>query len=127
MTAALAADVSDGVHDLEKSFPGQVSSDPDGQGGAYITISEVKLGPHWSLSAAPLSFHLPYNYPAAPPYPFYLPGHVTHTDPWPAALQQASWREQDVLQVSLRHDNWNPSHDTAVGTVLQVRNWLRAA
>jgi hypothetical protein len=123
---ALSADVSEGVRQLEDAFQDRVSYEPDGQGGAYITIADIVLGDAWNVFSAPLTFHLAYNYPAAAPYPFYLPGGTEPKSTWPAALQRVGWRERAVLQVSLRHNNWDPARDSAIGSVLQVGDWLRA-
>jgi hypothetical protein len=125
MSTVVAPDVAEGIDQLEEAFPGQVFHEPDGSGGAYITIEDLELGSGWNVSAASISFHLPYNYPAAAPYPFYLPGDTSPHGAWPQVLQQVSWRGRQVVQVSLRHNNWDPHRDTAVGSVMQVRNRLR--
>jgi len=126
VSTILAADVGEGVRLLEEAFPSRVSCEADGQGGAYVTVGDVDLGGTWNVAVAPLSFHLAYNYPAAAPYPFYLPAGTRPSGGWPNGLQRVHWRDRDVVQVSLRHNRWDPARDSAVGSVLQVRDWLRA-
>lgn len=126
MSAAVIADrVAEGLAEIEVFAPGRVSHEPDGSGGAYITVEGIALGPSWTQDIAALTFHLPYNYPDAAPYPYYLPeGHM----PSPGqvqAVQPVVWREQAAVQVSLRNNNWDPATDTALGCLLQVSDWLR--
>ncbi len=126
MSAVVAADVAQGIAELEEAFPGKMSHAPDGAGGAYITVGDLDLGQGWNTVDAPLTFHLPYNYPAAAPYPFYLPAAAAPSGEWPQALQRVVWRDEQVVQVSLRHNQWDPGRDTALGSVVQVRDWLRS-
>lgn len=124
-TALLAGDVAQGIQELEQAFPGEVSYSPDASGGAVVAVT-ITLGPRWSQPSAPLSFALAYNYPAGAIYPFYLPEHLVLVDgSWPAALQRVAWQGSSVIQVSLRHTNWDPLRDNAVGSVLQAQSWLR--
>lgn len=125
MSTVLAADVGEGVRQLEEAFPDRISYEADGQGGAYVTVAGIQLGDGWNRPVAQLAFHLPYNYPAAAPYPFYLPAEAEPNGSWPPALQRVQWRNGQVVQVSLRHNSWDPARDTAVGSVFQVRDWLR--
>ena len=126
MSAVLTLDTAEGVRQLEERFGDRVHAEPDGAGGAYVTVADIELGDRWNVPVASLSFHLPYNYPAAALYPFYLPGGTEPIDSWPSALQLVQWRGIPVIQVSLRHTNWHPAHDSAVGSVLQVQSWLRS-
>jgi len=121
---ALSPGVAEAVQELEGFSSEGVGLEPDGSGGAYVTIP-IELGPSWSAGAAPLTFHLPFNYPAASPYPYYLPGNLNLADPWPPALQRIQWRNQNVIQVSLRHNNWDPHRDRVLGCILQVKEWLQ--
>ena len=59
----------------------------EGDGGALVTIGEVKLAEGWGRTAAPLRFVIPFTYPATPPSPYYLPRDAQPAAPWPQALQ----------------------------------------
>lgn len=125
MSAVVSSDVEAGLDELDAAFPGRVQHSPDGTGGTIVTIDGIELGEKWTPSSTPLSFELPYNYPAAAIYPFYIPGDVRRNDgSWHQGLQQVGWRGETVIQVSLRHNRWNPGVDSAVGSVLQVQDWL---
>lgn len=126
MTATVVADVADALEELERELGGDVTHEPDKVGGAYVTVGSIGLGGGWTREEAPLSFHLPYNYPAASPYPYYLPGDVAPLRGWPQALQRVRWRDRDAIQVSLRHNSWDPERDQALGCVLQVASTLRS-
>jgi hypothetical protein len=117
--------VANGLAELEEAFPGRVASEPDGSGGAYVTITEIELGESWTVPAADLSFQLLYNYPAAAVYPYYLPAEAVPVAGMPPALQRVSWRGREVNQLSLRNSRWTPTHDNAVGCVVQTGDWLR--
>lgn len=125
MTETVSAGVAAGIEDLEIVFPGRVSHIPTGDGGADVTVTDVELGPNWTHQEAPLTFNLAYNYPYAPVYPFYLPAGTRPINQTPQALQEVRWKDQSVVQVSLRHNNWDPALDTAAGSVLQVQAWAQ--
>ena len=125
-TTTATVEVINAIKDLEAVLPGRVRSEPDGFGGAYVTVEDIELGPGWSRPSAPLTFHVPYNYPAAAIYPYYLPPDARPLNSSPPALQQVVWRGNPATQVSLRHTRWDPVRDNALGCVFQVRSWLRS-
>lgn len=120
--ATLPAELGDAIAELESVFPGRVTWEHQTAGDVVITIVDVELGPAWSGATATLIFALPYHYPDAAIYPYYVRG-ATH--PQGGALQQVPWRGELVTQVSLRHTAWNPTSDTALGSVLSVLAWLK--
>ncbi len=123
--AALTAEVSDATADLEDHFGDRVAWETDGEGGAVVTVERIELGKGWTRPEAPLRFVVPYNFPAAPPYPYYLPRDAHPQGSWPPALQPIEWRGAPVIQVSLRNTRWDPARDGLIGCVLQVAAWLR--
>lgn len=122
---SITADVQDAVDEFEAHFGRRVAYESDGEGGALVTILGVELAERWGCAAAALRFAIPYNYPATPPYPYYLPREAQPAAPWPQALQPIDWRGEPMIQVSLRNNNWDPARDSVVGCVLQVAAWLR--
>ncbi len=113
---SLPADLVKGIEELEQEFPDRVSVEAD-DAGAIVHIAGISLGPGWSANVGVLSFLLPFHYPDAAIYPY----HVTEATPdrvSDGALQPVSWRGNPATQVSLRHNHWNPAHDTALGSVL---------
>ena len=120
---ALPAELARGIEELEAAFPERVSVEPD-EAGAIIHIDAVPLGPGWTPNVGALSFLLPYHYPDAAIYPYYVTG-ATPARVADGALQQVSWRGAPASQVSLRHNRWNPAHDTALGSALLTLSRLR--
>lgn len=125
MSATVTAAITEAVAELERLF-GSVDVEPDGTGGAYVTVRELDLGERWTPKVVPLSFQLAYNYPYAAVYPFYCPAGLQRADggAWPPALQQVMWRDRSVVQISLRANRWSPAHDSAAGAVAQVRRFF---
>lgn len=125
--AVLAGPVAEGIRLLEVCFEDRVRYEPDGEGGAFVVVEGIDLGANWTVPRAELTFHLAYNYPASAIYPYYLPaGVIPASGSMPPALQQVVWRETPVIQVSLRHANWDPRRDNALGAVMQTQDWLRS-
>jgi hypothetical protein len=124
--ATLAADVGEAVEELQAYFGDRLTAEPEADGGALITIARVELAASWGRRRAPLRFVIPYNYPAIPPYPYYLPREAEPPGAWPPALQPIDWQGAPMIQVSLRNNNWDPARDNVLGCVLQVTDWLRA-
>jgi hypothetical protein len=121
---ALPPELAKGLEELERAFPGRVSIEGD-EAGPVVHLAAVELPAGWSPIVGVLSFLLPFHYPDAAIYPYY----VTEAIPAPGvgggALQQVSWRGVAATQVSLRHSGWDPARDTALGSVLATMAWLR--
>jgi hypothetical protein len=126
MSATMSAAIAGAVDDLAHVF-GEVEVEPDGQGGAYVTVRNLDLGDRWSPRIVALSFQLAYNYPHAAVYPYFGPAGIMRTDGGllPSALQQIAWRGELRTQISLRANRWSPTHDTAAGAVAQVCRFFR--
>jgi hypothetical protein len=128
MSATMTAEVAAAIDELEEAF-GSVKSEPDGEGGAYVTVLELDIGERWLPSVIPLTFQLAFNYPHAAVYPYFAPGDLRRADGGarPGAMQQVEWRGSARVQISLRANAWSPAHDSAAGAVAQVRHYLKAA
>jgi hypothetical protein len=121
---ALSPDISRAIDELEEAFPDRVTIVANDGGGAIVRISETELSARWSQPHGDLWFLIPYHYPDAAIYPYYLTGAVPGGGII-GGLQPVEWRGMPATQVSLRHNGWNPNLDTALGSVLQTQAWLR--
>ena len=121
--ATLSPQLSEAVLELEAQFPGRVSVEPD-DAGAIVTIEGVPLGPGWSAPSGTLAFLLPFHYPDAAIYPYHVLGALPERV-GDGSVQAVSWRGTPATQVSLRHNRWDPTHDTALGSVLATLARLR--
>jgi hypothetical protein len=121
-TATLPAEIAGAVAELQATFPDrvQIHEDPS---GAIVAINGVTLSERWSPRVGTLWFLIPYHYPDAAIYPFYVTG-AQPTGGIIGGLQQVGWRGEAAIQVSLRHSAWNPKLDTALGSALQAQAWL---
>lgn len=123
--AVVAAPVVRALSGLQEAFPGRVRSDPDGLGGAVVSLAGAVLPAHWPVREGELMFVVPYNFPAIPVYPYYVAAALAPAGVQLAnGMQRVQWRELDVIQLSLRHNRWRPGVDTVVGSVLQAMDWL---
>lgn len=122
--ATLPVEVARAVTGLEDAFSGCVQVHED-ESGAVVAITGVTLSERWSPRTGTLWFLIPYHYPDAAIYPFYLSG-AQPTGGIISGLQQVQWRGEAAIQVSLRHRSWNPKLDTALGSALQAQAWLAA-
>lgn len=123
-TLVLPPDVAGAVEELERVFPGRVSVTCEDGAGAIVCLAEIELSERWSPRHGGLWFLIPYHYPDAAIYPYYVTG-STPTGGVVNGLQPVAWRGMTVIQVSLRHNGWDPAVDNAVGSVLQTQAWLR--
>jgi hypothetical protein len=123
-TTLIAPEVARALGELQDSFAGRLSSEPDGLGGALVSIAGVRLPAGWPASEGALMFTIPFNFPAIPVYPYYIPAAYAPQGPLESALQRVDWRGQSVLQLSLRHNRWRAGLDTVLGSVLQAMDWL---
>jgi hypothetical protein len=122
--AATSTDVGHAIEELEEAFAGRVTVVSTDSCGAIVRISQTELGQRWSHPHGDLWFLIPYHYPDAAIYPYYVTG-ASPTGGIIGGLQPVDWRGMPATQVSLRHNGWNPNVDTAVGSVLQTQAWLR--
>jgi hypothetical protein len=120
--ATLPAEIAGAVAELRATLPERVDVYED-PAGAVVAITGVTLSERWSPRTGTLWFLIPYHYPDAAIYPFYVTG-AHPTGGVINGLQQVSWRGEAAIQVSLRHQAWNPKLDTAFGSALQAQAWL---
>lgn len=121
-TTALPNDLARAVEELQAAFPGRVQTHED-PNGVVIAIEGVALSGRWAPTVGTLWFLIPYHYPDAAIYPFYVTG-AQPSGGVIGGLQPVQWRGGAAIQVSLRHAAWSPKLDTALGSVLQAQTWL---
>jgi hypothetical protein len=125
VTDAPAQDLGGALRELAEAFPGRISDDPDELGGLIVTLTGATLPASWPAHEAPLMFVIPFTFPGTPIYPYYLPADVAPPGLSCEGVQPVDWRGMRVIQLSLRHNNWRPGIDSALGSVLQALDWLR--
>jgi hypothetical protein len=126
VTTGVSSAVAAAIGELEAEYE-SVTWEADGSGGAYVTVAPLVVGPRWQPSEVPVTFQVAFNYPFAAIYPFYTTHELNRVDGgmWPSALQKVGWRDQQVLQISLRANRWQPAYDTASSALALVGHWFR--
>ena len=104
-----------------------INSEPDGQGGAFVTVDDVSLGAPFVQSGTWLGFQLTAMFPYADVYPHFARPDLARVDG--AALGEgtslATFRDQPALQISRRSKNVEPSAEMAIRKLLRVVAWLQ--
>lgn len=124
-TTVRSPEVTHALEELEQAFPGRVTVVAEDGNGAVVRITDAKLSARWSAPKGDVWFLIPFHYPDAAIYPYYVTGAAPSGGQVPA-LQPVHWRGMAATQVSLRHNCWNPNVDTALGSVRQTLAWLRS-
>lgn len=120
--AVYPSEIARALQEIEQTFPGQVNVEPDAA-GAIVRIVGIELSAQWAPAKGDLWFLIPFHYPDAAIYPYYVTGAARSE--YVVALQPVEWRGLTATQVSLRHNGWNPTVDTALGSIRQTAAWLR--
>lgn len=116
------------IAEIISSFPDcPVEAEPDGTGGAFVTVQDVPLGPPYTQEKIWVGFQITFQYPYADVYPHFTCAELTRTDgrSLGEGIGNANWRSRPATQLSRRSNKLNPSTDTAALKLLKVMQWLR--
>jgi hypothetical protein len=116
------------IIEVRSSFPDcRVEVEPDGAGGAYVTVHDVPLGPPYAQAKIWVGFQITFQYPYADVYPHFTCAELARTDgrSLGEGLGNASWHGRPATQLSRRSNKLNPATDTAALKLLKVMQWLR--
>jgi hypothetical protein len=77
----MKVEVSAGIEELKRQFStSSFGVREDGQGGAYVVMEPVTLGPKYRPAATWVGFQIPAQYPYADIYPVFIRGDVVRAD-----------------------------------------------
>ncbi len=124
----LAIEGLDAQYGCEKVHPY-----PDGQGGAWVTIDEVELGPPYGQPDTTVICLLPFNLPNADVYPIFVRTDLSRADNQPLGegFQQTAVQlpgeptPRQATQVSRRTRNGQFTDQTATLKIEKVLAWIR--
>jgi hypothetical protein len=125
----ITSEVSEAIEELKKCFPANpLAFEEDGQGGAFVALSDFDIGPKYKPSTTFFKFHLPFQYPRADVYPLYVHAGITRSDGqgFGEGIQRVDWRGEQVLQLSRRSNHLDPTIDTAAVKLAKVLQWFRS-
>jgi hypothetical protein len=77
----MKVEVSSGIEELKRQFGGSsLTVREDGQGGAYVLMEPVILGPKFRPASTWVGFQIPAQYPYADIYPVFIGAEVARAD-----------------------------------------------
>lgn len=126
--SALAPAIEKAIDEIRSSVADcPVEVEPDGAGGAFVTVRAVPLGPPYMQADTWIGFQITFQYPYADVYPHFCRPDLARIDGRALGdgLGQAQFREKPAVQISRRSNKLNPATDTAALKLLKVLQWLR--
>lgn len=77
----MKVEVAAGIEELKRQFStSSFAVREDGQGGAYVVMEPVTIGPKYRPAATWVGFQIPAQYPYADIYPVFIGGDVVRAD-----------------------------------------------
>ena len=121
------------VAEIEAAYGAKVHAVPDGQGGAWIEITEVVLGGPYAQKKTFVVCLLPFNLPNADVYPLFIRHDLTRRDGNGLgegfAATEVSWpgdpQPRPVTQVSRRTRRSEFTLQTPLQKIEKVLDWVR--
>jgi hypothetical protein len=138
----MKAEVETALAELEEKSPGgAVRHHEDGEGGAWVVVSHIDIGPNFSPSSSAVAFLVTSAYPEAIPYPHIIDAGILYTgdEPrpntypdgdLPTAMTRGTFtvldEPRDGIQVSRSSPRRDPLGDTALAKLMRVLHFLRS-
>lgn len=126
---ALTPAVERGIKEIQDTFADHVVHvREDGEGGAFVIVDEVELGPLYAQATTWLGARLTFQYPYSDVYPHFVRGDLTRADERAlgAGTSPCTWEDRSAVQLSRRSNHLDPKTDRANLKFLKVLDWLRA-
>lgn len=117
------------IDELRETFPeAGISYVSDGQGGVWVTIDQVPMGPAFVTPTSWMAFQITHPYPEADVYPHFVRPDLQRVDGNAHregfALTSYGPQNTQAMQLSRRSNYLDPSVDTAASKALKVLRWL---
>ena len=128
-TTTTTAAIAEAIEELTQTFvDANITTEDDGAGGAWVTISDVLLGPVYEQESSWIAFQITFPYPEADVYPLFVRPDLRRKDGGVhgEGFQSVQWgpRAEAGTQLSRRSNRLDPAIDTAATKVLKVLKWL---
>lgn len=124
----MKTEVSTAIEELKRQFtPSVVKFSEDGQGGAYVFVEPVSLGPRFRPDSTWIGFQIPAQYPYADIYPIFIGSEVSRTDGsrFVAPITAGhNFQGRPAIQVSRRNGAAKSGLQKATAKVLKVLDFL---
>lgn len=101
------------------------------QGGAYVIVDGLDIGPRLAPSTSWIGFAILFQYPLTDVYPHFLRPDLTRADGsalTPPPLnpgQTMPGFNRPAVMLSRRSNRWDPQRDSALKKLLRILAWLR--
>src|SRR5208337_3142513 len=124
----MKVEVSTGIEELKRQF--ELSSftvREDGQGGAYVLMEPVSLGPRYKPAATWMGFQIPAQYPYADIYPVFIGANIARFDGVAFAAPVTnghSFEGRPAIQVSRRSGAAQNGLQKATAKILKILDFL---
>jgi len=124
----MKVEVSAGIEELKRQFSASTFAfREDGQGGAYVVMEPVVLGPKYRPEVTWVGFQIPAQYPYADIYPVFIGGNVVRADGMPFATPVTPghhFEGRPAIQVSRRNSAAQSGMQKGVAKILKVLDFL---
>lgn len=126
--------IKQAIEEIRHNFAGhRIDSIEDGEGGAYVKVHDLSMGPNYSPTTSFVAFRITFQYPMADVYPHFLIHGLrrvdgsTLTNPFHPDNQRwgPSGREEPATMISRRSNHLDAAVDTACSKLLKVLEWIR--
>ncbi|MRR50431.1 MAG: hypothetical protein EG825_05880 [Rhodocyclaceae bacterium] len=127
----MKVEVATAIQELSRQFPDAgVTPHEDGQGGAYVCIDSVALGPQYRPNRTWVGFHIPCTYPYADIYPVFIGAEVSRVsgiDFIAPITRGHQFEGRAAIQVSRRSGAASSGLQKATAKILKVLDFLEKA
>jgi hypothetical protein len=124
----MKTEVSAAIEELKRQFStSSVTAREDEQGGAYVLIDALSLGPRYKPESTWMGFQIPAQYPYADIYPVFIGAETARVDGVPFATPVTpghQFQERAAIQVSRRSAAATQGTQTATAKVLKILDFL---
>jgi hypothetical protein len=124
----MKVEVSQAIEELKRQF---ATSSPtvreDGQGGAYVVMEPVALGPKYRPETTWIGFQIPAQYPYADIYPVFIGGNVVRADGVAFVVPVTAghhFEGRAAIQISRRNSAAQSGLQKAPAKILKVLDFL---
>jgi hypothetical protein len=124
----MKVEVSKSIEELKRQFSSShVNIRDDNQGGAYVVIEGVALGPRFMPALTWMGFHIPAQYPYADIYPVFIGDDVRRVDGVAFAAPVTpghAFEGRRAIQVSRRSSTAQNGLQKATAKILKILDFL---
>ena len=121
--------VAEAIDELGRAFRSSgISSREDGQGGAYVIVEQVDIGPKYRPETTWLGGHLTELHPYADIYPLFMAAEVCRVNgvAFEAPVTTGvSFEGRPALQISRRNNHTQHFPQSALDKFLKVQQFLK--